>query len=74
MSSRGGRAAAAGDKAAPADTLDVQATDDVVTLTGTADTLAAKDRAATENAIEGGAARVVNDLTVRNGPDYFRSK
>lgn len=47
--------------------------DGVTTLTGAVEDWS-ESQAATENAIEGGATRVVNNLTVRYGPDYSRSK
>jgi len=50
----------------------VSVDDGVVTLTGTVDTLEER-RAATENALEGGAAVVDNDLVVRYGPGNLES-
>jgi osmotically-inducible protein OsmY len=48
----------------------VKVDDGVATLTGTVDTWSER-LAATENALEGGAVKVVNDLNVKYGPPYF---
>ncbi len=50
------------------DDISVTVKDGVATLTGVVDTLRAR-RVATRNALEGGALRVRNYLSVRNGPE-----
>lgn len=52
------------------DEVDVEVKDGVAALKGTVDTYAEKT-AATENAFEGGAIAVDNDLRVKNGPPYY---
>lgn len=52
------------------DELTVRVDDAVATLTGTVDTWSERI-AARENAIEGGAMTVDNDLVVDYGPDYY---
>lgn len=52
------------------DEVSVEVDNAVAELTGTVDTWAERE-AATENAIEGGAVVVDNDLAVDYGPDYY---
>jgi osmotically-inducible protein OsmY len=56
---------------AQSDQVTVTVRDGVATLTGVADTWS-ESQAATDNAFEGGARKVVNKLKVRSGPDYAR--
>jgi osmotically-inducible protein OsmY len=49
----------------------VTVNDGVALLTGVVDDLRAR-RAATANALEGGAVQVRNRLRVRHGPDFLR--
>jgi osmotically-inducible protein OsmY len=53
------------------DRVSVAVTDGVATLTGVVDSLRER-RAATRNAVEGGAREVQNHIRVRFGPDDFR--
>lgn len=53
------------------DEVVVTVDDGVATLTGTVDTWAER-ASATENALEGGAVAVDNDLKVIYGPDYYK--
>lgn len=50
--------------------VDVEVNDGVAHLTGTVDTWNERE-AATENALEGGAVAVDNDLAVHYGPEYY---
>jgi osmotically-inducible protein OsmY len=50
--------------------ITIEVEDGVATLTGTVDTWSER-RTATENAYDGGAVVVDNDLTIRFGPEYF---
>jgi osmotically-inducible protein OsmY len=54
-----------------ADQVKVEVEDGVAELTGTVDTWAERE-AAEENALEGGALIVDNDLAVSYGPDYYK--
>ncbi|MCF8130401.1 MAG: BON domain-containing protein [Deltaproteobacteria bacterium] len=54
-----------------ADQVKVQVEDGTAILTGTVDTWAER-RASTENALEGGAVSVTNELAVEYGPEYYR--
>lgn len=53
------------------DDISVVVSDGIATLTGTVDTWAER-KAATENALEGGATSVVNKLSVKHGPSDLR--
>lgn len=52
------------------DEVTVEVDDGIATLTGTVDTWSEREAAA-ENAFEGGAVAVDNDLQVSYGPDYY---
>jgi osmotically-inducible protein OsmY len=54
-----------------AKTISVKVADGIATLVGVVDTLRER-RVATENAYEGGAKRVRNELKVRHGPEVLR--
>ena len=54
-----------------ADQVKVEVDNGIAVLTGTVDTWSERE-AAEENALEGGALIVDNDLTVSYGPDYYR--
>ncbi|MFO8084630.1 MAG: BON domain-containing protein [Desulfobacterales bacterium] len=53
------------------DEVNVEVEDGVAELSGTVDSWGER-RAAEQNALEGGAAVVDNDLTVHYGPEYYR--